>query len=92
MTLVSETSHKQNHGGNHKVALNEKPCHWCDPLNIKRHPAKISHNYTKLCEYLGNQPVTSLDDINGWSIQTLLRGENDSKQSDEIQARAKYAL
>ena len=24
--------------------------------------------------------------INGWSIQTLLRGENDSKQSDEIQA------
>jgi len=30
--------------------------------------------------------VTSLDGINGWSIQTLLRGENDSKQSDEIQA------
>ena len=30
--------------------------------------------------------VTSLDGINGWSIQTLLRGENDSKQS-EIQAR-----
>ena len=28
--------------------------------------------------------VTSLDGINGWSIQTLLRGENDSKQSDEI--------
>ena len=26
--------------------------------------------------------------INGWSIQTLLRGENDSKQSDEIQARS----
>ena len=26
--------------------------------------------------------------INGQSIQTLLRGENDSKQSDEIQARA----
>ena len=25
MTLVSETSHKQNPGGNHKVALNEKP-------------------------------------------------------------------
>ena len=25
MTLVSETSHKQNHGGNHKAALNEKP-------------------------------------------------------------------
>ena len=30
--------------------------------------------------------VTSLDGINGPSIQTLLRGENDSKQSDEIQA------
>ena len=28
--------------------------------------------------------VTSLDDIKGWSIQTLLRGENDSTQSDEI--------
>ena len=24
MTLVSETSHKQNHCGNHKAALNEK--------------------------------------------------------------------
>ena len=30
--------------------------------------------------------VTSLDGISGWLIQTLLRGENDSKQSDEIQA------
>ena len=30
--------------------------------------------------------VTSLDGINGWSIQTLVRGENDSKQLDEIQA------
>ena len=30
--------------------------------------------------------VTSLDGINSWLIQTLLRGENDSKQSDEIQA------
>ena len=30
--------------------------------------------------------MTSLDSINGWLIQTLLRGENDSKQSDEIQA------
>ena len=28
----------------------------------------------------------SLDSINGRSIQTLLRGENDSKQSDEFQA------
>ena len=25
MTLVSETSHKQNHFGNHKATLNEKP-------------------------------------------------------------------
>ena len=25
MTLVSETSHKQNPSGNHKAALNEKP-------------------------------------------------------------------
>ena len=25
MTLVSETSHKQNHCGNHKASLNEKP-------------------------------------------------------------------
>ena len=31
--------------------------------------------------------VTSLDGINGRSIQTLLRGENDSKQSDEIKAK-----
>ena len=30
--------------------------------------------------------MTSLDSINGWSNQTLLRGENDSKQSDEFQA------
>ena len=30
--------------------------------------------------------VTSLYGINGWSIQTLLRGENDLKQLDEIQA------
>ena len=30
--------------------------------------------------------MTSLGGINGRSIQTLLRGENDSKQSDEIQA------
>ena len=29
----------------------------------------------------------SLDGINGQSIQTLLREYNDSKQSDEIQAR-----
>ena len=32
--------------------------------------------------------MTSLDGINGRSIQTLLRGENESKQSDEIQATA----
>ena len=30
--------------------------------------------------------MTSLDGINGRSIQTLLRGENDSKQSDEFEA------
>ena len=30
--------------------------------------------------------VTSVDGINGWSIQTLLRRENDLKQSKEIQA------
>ena len=30
--------------------------------------------------------MTSLDGINGPLIQTLLRGENDSKQSDEFQA------
>ena len=33
--------------------------------------------------------MTSLDGINGRSIQTLLRGENDSKQSDEFQASLK---
>ena len=33
--------------------------------------------------------MTSLDGINGQSIQTLLRGENDSKQSDEFQAKSK---
>ena len=32
----------------------------------------------------------SWDGINGWLIQTLLRGENDSKQSDEIQAIIMY--
>ena len=31
--------------------------------------------------------VMSLDSTDGWLIQTLLRGENDSKQSDEIQAK-----
>ena len=31
--------------------------------------------------------MTSLDNINGRSIQTLLRGENDLKQSYEIQAK-----
>ena len=34
----------------------------------------------------GFQVVMSLDSINDWLIQTLLRGENDSKQSGEIQA------
>ena len=37
--------------------------------------------------------VTSLDSINGWLIQTLLRGENDSKQFDEIQVTgSRYVL
>ena len=36
--------------------------------------------------------VTSLDGINGQSIQTLLRGENNSKQSNEIQATSRYVL
>ena len=34
----------------------------------------------------GFRVVMSVDGINGRSIQTLLRGENDSKQSNEIQA------
>ena len=33
--------------------------------------------------------MTSLDGINGRSIQTLLRGENDSKHLDEIRATDK---
>ena len=36
--------------------------------------------------------MTSLDGINGRSIQTLLRGENDSKQSGEFQATSKKVL
>ena len=36
--------------------------------------------------------VTSLDGINGQSIQIMLRGENDSKQSNEIQATRRYVL
>ena len=31
--------------------------------------------------------LNGINGINGRSIQTLLRGENDSKQSDEFQAR-----
>ena len=34
--------------------------------------------------------MTSLDGINGRSIQTLLKGENDSKQLDEFQATVGY--
>ena len=53
----------------------------------------IIHNYANV--YTINQSksppgfrevVTSVDGIKGWSIQTLLRGENDSKQADEVQA------
>ena len=36
--------------------------------------------------------VTSLDCINSRSIQTLLRGENDLKQSDEFQAKGEPAI
>ena len=36
----------------------------------------------------GFRVVTSLDGINDRSIQTLLRGENDLKQSDEIKAKS----
>ena len=36
--------------------------------------------------------MTSLDGINGRSIQTLLRGENDSKQLDETQAKYGYPI
>ena len=59
-------------------------------------PAKIFRNYAYYASVSTiNQSkslpgfrvaVASLDGINGWSIQTLLRGENDSKQSGEIQA------
>ena len=41
------------------------------------HPMKITTRFSV---------VTSLDGINDQSIQTLLRGENDSKYSSEIQA------
>ena len=34
-------------------------------------------------QFSGSSDVTGLD---GWSIQTFLRGEKDSKQTDEIQA------
>ena len=56
----------------------------------------IIHNYANVSTI--NQPkslpgfqvvATSLDGINGWSIQTLLREENDSKQSDEIRVKVK---
>ena len=36
--------------------------------------------------------MTSLNGINHPSIQMLLRGENDSKQSDEIQAKPEFAF
>ena len=71
MTLVSETSHKQNHGGNHKFTQHE----YLDTINQSK--SLLAFRVV----------VTSLDGINSWSIQTLLIGENDSKQSDEIQAR-----
>ena len=36
--------------------------------------------------------MKSMDGINGWSIETLLRGENDSEKSDEIQAKPGISL
>ena len=54
---------------------------------------RIIHNYANIWTINQSKSlpgfrvvVTSLDGINGWSIETLLRGKNDSKQSDEIQA------
>ena len=50
------------------------------------------HNYAnvstinQLKSLPGIRVVTTLDSINGWSIQTLLRGEHVSKQSVDIQA------
>ena len=49
----------------------------------------IMHNYQSTNQnHYPKIVMTSLDGINGRSIQTLLRGENESKQSDEIQATA----
>ena len=47
---------------------------------FKHQPIKITTWFS------GSDRVTSLEGINGRSIQMLLRGENDSKQSDEFQA------
>ena len=58
----------------------------------------IMHNYANVQtinqskSLPGSRVLTSLDGINGQSIQTLLRGENDSKQSDEIQATKNMRL
>ena len=52
----------------------------------------FTHNYANVWtinqskSLPGFRVVTSLDGINGPSIQTLLRGEDDSKQTDEIHA------
>ena len=134
MTLVSETLHKQNHCGNYKAGLNEKPTdspqwffihssnsvlktraiflftikiiemfelHASMPsMRSAEYQTTIPQNLSQLYIIMqmfkqstnqNHYPVfmvvvTSLDGINGWSIQTLLTGENDSKQSDEIEA------
>ena len=54
----------------------------------------IIHSYVNVYRQStkNHYPVMSLDSINGWSIQSSLRGENDSKQSDEIQATSRYVL
>ena len=61
--------------------------HWPSPTRI------IIHNYANVWAINQSKSLpgfrvvtTSLGGITGRSIQTLLRGENDSKQSDEIQA------
>ena len=47
----------------------------------------IIHNYANIQTINQSKSLPSfLDGISSWLIQTLLRGENDSKQSDEIQA------
>ena len=55
------------------------------PLNF----SIIIHNYANVKTINQSKSLPGfrvVSDVNGWSIQTLLRGENDSRQSDEFQA------